>query len=631
MADRQARQLSTPHRFNSLVAAANVITARGISSPGQPVGSKQQGWQQRASGFYDSVGEFRFGVTWLANGLSRINLVAARPPEQVGDEPTAINPDDDDTTPGERRAVELVEFIGGGAAGQGQLLAGFGRLLSIGGFAWLIAEPDLTDPTADEYETWQVYSQSAVKTEPRPGGDDESDVFVATGKKGQEQWREVHPNALVVQAWRQHPERPWEPDAPVRACLGLLDQIALLSAHVTATGRSRLAGAGVFVVPSEAVFPPPPPPEDDDADPDAEERDGFDYFVDQLTEAMTIPIAQPDNASAVVPLVVQVPGEFVDKVKHLRFGTEFDAQLLGLLEAAIKRFALGMDMPPEVLTGMAGVNHWTAWQVEETGITLHIEPNAEIVCQALTEGYLSLALAAEGLDPSTAMVWYDTADLTSPPDKSGSAVSAYDRIELSGQALRREGGFVEEDAPDDEERRERLLLKLAESQPATFAAVLEMLGMLDSAALPAAPAEEPPTTPEEPEEPEPPAQGPPEQERPEAASLRELVLACDGVAFRAMELAGKRLRTAVGKRDGSPLGHVEAASLHTLYDPTVYADLDHLLADAFVRVPELAAELSVDGEALTATLNAYCRSLLAAQHEHDRHRLAAALGADASV
>ena len=631
MADRTAAR-SKPHTY-SMVAAAEVLTSRGVRQ--KVTGESMLPWQERAWGYYDNVGEFRFGVNWLSNGLSRVNLTAARPPAQVGDEPVALRTDSDteELTPVEVRSAELVSFIAGGASGQGQLMAQFGDHLSIAGFGWLVAEPDLDNPDADTYESWDVLAQDSIKIE---GSKDNPVIKIRTASaNSQDAWRLAHPNALIVKTWRQHPRRPWEPDAPVRGVLGVLDQIDLLSAHVTASGRSRLAGAGILAVPSEAQFPPPP-----DADPDDLEQDTFDRFVDNLVETMTVPIKDRDSAAGVVPLVIQIPGEYLDKLKHITFSTPFDAQVRDLLSDAIKRLALGMDMPPEVLTGMAGVNHWTAWQVEETAITLHIEPNAEIVCQALTEGYLRPALEAEGYDPAGAMVWYDTSSLTAPPDRSSNVVQAYDRLQASGSALRSHLGLAEDDKPDDQEFRQRVLLDAAKGAPTLAPVMLAEAGLLDPQVGDAVEDVQAPDggSPSTPDDEATGADGPPPaSDRPSgdrAASVDALIMAADGVVFRAMERAGAKLKSAVGRKvTGGPqaVEHSEATTLHTVYDATLYTDLDHLLAGAFDRVPELASDLDIDPDALQATLRAYCRSLLAAGHEHERIRLINALGVEATL
>lgn len=636
MADQPATVTKArPHRY-ALVAAAEVIQAAGglLRRP-RPNEGRMLDWQEAAWDFYDRVGEYRFGVGWSANALSRVNLVAARPPAAIGDEPTPIDLDDDELTDDERRAVELVEMIAGGAAGQGQLLAEFGEHLPVAGFGWMVAEPSLLDAAAVEYETWCVYAQDSLRFS---GSGDNQKVEIRKAEGGAaDAWRPAHPNALVVKVWRKHPRRPWEPDAPVRASLSVLETIDLLQSHITASGRSRLAGAGLLVIPSEAEFPAPPPTEGDDP---PTEQDKFDYFVEELTKAMTTPIRDRDSASAVVPYPVSIPGEFIEKIQHLSFATPFDDRVMELLDQAVKRLALGLDMPPEVLTGMAGVNHWTAWQVEETAITLHVEPQAEIVCNGLTVGFLRDALKAEGRDPDAAIVWYDTKDLTAPPDKSGSATEAYDRMELSGVALRRELGFTDEDRPDEEEFRLRVLLDAAKGAPTLAPKMLAEAGLLDAevaqAAEEAARAPAVETTGPEPPTVESPTEGPPDRDDRPGPEEAAMLWACEGVVDRAMERAGNRLRTKIGRNTGAPNPQsvekgVDARELHCSYDPTIFADLDELLDGSFDRVPSLAARFDVDADQLVAALNAHCRGLLAAQHRHSIERLADALGLEGLV
>lgn len=157
MADLRSRAVSKPYRYRSMVAAAEVMTRTSLRNVVRS--DTMLEWQERAWGFYDEVGEFRFGVGWIANAMSRVNLVAARAPRNIGDEPVPLSGDDPDLTEAERRAIELVRFIGGGPAGQGQLNDGFARLLTVSGLAWLVAEPDRSDPEATTFEHWDVYSQ----------------------------------------------------------------------------------------------------------------------------------------------------------------------------------------------------------------------------------------------------------------------------------------------------------------------------------------------------------------------------------------------------------------------------------------------------------------------------------------
>jgi hypothetical protein len=627
------RKRNTP-AWNSLVAAAEVMT-----SPNAAVRrsiSKPEAWQSEAWRFYDGIGELRFGISWISNALSRVNLVAAMPPLGPGDEPTPIDLDDPRTTQAQRRAIEIISGIADGATGQGQMLGAFGTHLSVAGIAWLVIEPNPDDPDSDLFDSWEVYSSDELQTS------QQGEIQVRTGDRS---WRPLHPSAVVVKVWRKHPRYSYLPDAPTRAVLNILNEIELLTAHVQASAQSRLAGAGILAIPSEATFPPGqgPQPTDPDDNPVPE-----DTFVDTLIDAMTVPLTDRSSAASVVPLVVKVPGELVDKITHITFATPFDDRVMELTENAIRRLALGLDIPPEILTGTSGMNHWGAWQVAEEAITLHIEPLAETVTHALTLGYLRPALEAEGFSDdeiSQVTVWYDTSDLRTRPNLGQAAVEAYDRMELSGEAMVRELGLATDDMPTDEEMKERILLSVARSLPTAAPVLLQELGVLSpelaeklievramgsgggdvdsddsETRSEVGPGSDPDVV----------TDGPPEEDIAEPSIVSSaLAAACDMMVRRALERAGQRLRNAAGKNrtGGAAVITVDDPTrLHTELDASVFTDFDSLLDGAWVFVPEIAGRYGVDETELRATLDTYTRGLIGSRQEHNYGRLAVALG-----
>lgn len=609
MPDRRTRRSAPP--WNSLVAAAKVMTSPDMRVRKASIGNPEK-WQHDAWQFYDEVGELRFGVQWISNALSRVNLVAAMTPITSGDEPTSIDFDDQRATALQKRAVEIVDTISGGATGQGQMLAAFGTQLSVSGLAWLVIEPDLEDPEDDAFQSWQIYSSSEVRAST---GGDQIEIRV-----GVREWRLVHPNGVVVKVWRRHPQRSYDADSPTRGVLGVLREIVMLQQHIQASAQSRLAGAGLLAIPAEAVFPPGQASQSSrTSDPNHENvQPDDDQFIETLIDAMVTPLEDRGSAAAVVPLVIKVPGEFVDKITHISFATPFDDKVIELLDQAIKRLALGLDIPPEILTGTGGMNHWGAWQVQEESITLHIEPLSEMICHALTVGYVRPALLAEGWDRSEIeelMVWYDTSDLRTRPDRSAAAREAYDRYELSGAAMLREMGLSVDDLPDDNEKRQRLLIDLLRAAPALAPAILGELGIVNS--LPVVEAEEVPVEDVPAVEP---GQGPPDS----AAVLA----ACDQIVYRAFEKAGARLRSAAGKSQPKGAASIECADstrLHCDIDATQHASLDSLLAGAWDRVHDIAVRHSVDPTALQTGLDQYSRHLLATGNPHSWEQMADAL------
>jgi len=265
-----------------------------------------------------------------------------------------------------------------------------------------------------------------------------------------------------------------------------------------------------------------------------------------------------------------------------------------------------MDLPPEVLLGQADSNHWSAWQIEESALKVHIEPACELITDALTRKFLQPAMQAMGTEDWAAyFVGFDTSDLRLRPDHSADAIQLYDRLELSGEAARRETGFEESDAPDDDEVQTILLRKTAMGggTPEMTSAALEKLGVdLFGTAPPEqveAPALQPSRVPSgTPPPPLPPA---PEVDRgiPEQAASA-LLAAAEVSVLRAVERARNRLR----HRSKQPR-------------PCEPDKLDLVLADAWEHIPRVAHLCGRDPVALTATLDRYTRALLTEGIEHE--------------
>jgi hypothetical protein len=285
-------------------------------------------------------------------------------------------------------------------------------------------------------------------------------------------------------------------DSPTRAVLPILRDLEQLIKTAGQQMDSRLAGAGILIAPQEVSFPMPSQ-EALEANPDA------DPLTLALAENIYTPLEDPTDPTRLTPLVLRVPGDYVDKVKHLTFADKLQKENLQGREACIRRLALGLDMPPEELLGLGDINHWGQWAIEEQAIKLHIAPKLTTIVNAISEGYYTPALKVLGVDPYRFTLWFDVSELTQRPDMAEDAKAAYDKGELSGKALRRHLGFSEDDAPTREERIGRLLLRVAEAHPELLAQILPELGIeLPAAAAAALPAGAP-------ADPAPAADGPP--------------------------------------------------------------------------------------------------------------------------
>jgi hypothetical protein len=436
-----------------------------------PLVPRNEQWQTEVWGYYDEQGEFWYGVEWLAEMVSRVRLLAAQAPAGDGDEPAPVDLEPDQGEPpteqGAALAVQLVSELAGGLGGRAQMLRTVTVHLTVPGEGWVVGE---TLPSGQR--RWEVRSTDELRSRPggAPGGNgaapgveviDEHKSYGGTVK-----WRPLADDSLVVRVWRPHERWRHLADSPAHHARSAMRELELANRRLQAEYLSRLASAGVWFVPEEVTFPAAPAYADEP-----------DPFVAEFIDTARKAIASPGTAAAVVPVPLRVPADYVEKFKHEAFAAARDPDLLAKRQSAIERLATVLDVPSEVLLGLGDVNHWTAWQIEESGIKTHISPVVELICHCLTVGYLWPLLEANGVEqPQRWLVWYDPSELTVRPDRSEDTFAAYDRGEASGEAVRREAGLAESDKPSPEELAVMLLLKMADD-PALVPDALRLLGL----------------------------------------------------------------------------------------------------------------------------------------------------------
>lgn len=444
------------------------------------------GWKKHAWDMYDQVGELRYICQWLSNALSRVKLYAA-------DIDTTGRPTLTPTT--NPAATTIVTDIAGGPAGQAAMLSRLATFLTVPGEGWITVILRHT-PTGDT-EEWHVLSADEITTRGTS----------ITLRLGDGTDHDFNPDTdILTRIHRPHPRDGRESDSPVHAALPILTEIVRMSQAIEGAAKSRLMGNGMLLLPTEISMPVAEPPRADPDAPDlptpdtplAERKVTAQDVMAQLQHVMTTAIQDPTSAAATVPIVLKAPGDTLDKIRHLTFESEVTETSLKTRDAAIKRLALSLDIPAEVLTGIGSTNHWNAWAIDESAIKTHIAPMMTIICDALTEAVLRPLLKDSGTDPDSVTVWYDLKDLTQKPNRSDDAIAAFDRGAINAVTLRRELGFSDDDAPEaalDEAGKRQLAVELVKGAPSLIPMLAPILGLpIDTTAtVPAAtPA---PTTP----------------------------------------------------------------------------------------------------------------------------------------
>lgn len=250
--------------------------------------------------------------------------------------------------------------------------------------------------------------------------------------------------------------------------LGVLDplsELLLINRTFRATARSRL-NAGLLYLPdgltgsgtlsTDAVTVVG----QDEPVPETYGDETEDQVEDQLVESMTTPIVDEESAAAVVPLILRGPAELADKIKLLKFERSFDPALTSRSDKLLDRIMTGLDIPKDLIGGLAHTRYSNAIAIDEGMYKAHIEPLVLLICDALTVVYLRPALIAMGYTPEQAercVVWYDPSEIVTHPDRAQAANDGFDRNALSDSAWRRAHGFTDQDAPDADD----LILRIA--------------------------------------------------------------------------------------------------------------------------------------------------------------------------
>lgn len=590
-------------------------------------------WQWEAWRHYDICGEMRFVVNWMGNAVSRCRLYAAQVTDDgvVGDEVE------------DERVKLIAETMFGTPAAKAQAQRLMGINMMVAGDCFIVAEGY---QNAQE-DKWYVCSSSEVYRR----GDD---IMVRRSiTHGGGQYKLNPKTDLLIRAWNPHPRRYDAADSTVRAILPVLREMEQCTKRVFAELDSRLAGAGILLLPDNIDFARSPQENPGDPLPS-----GVDGFAALLQRTMATSMQQRDSAAAVVPIILQAATDALDKIKHLTFDSTISEHISELRKDAVGRMAMSLDIPPEVLTGMGGSNHWSSWQIEESSIKIHIEPLLIQLADALNIGYFQPALKAAGIaNPEKMTLWFDIAALTVRPNRSEQAMQFAEKEFISAKAARENAAFTEDDAPSKQELQYALVKALVLAQPAYAGdpEVQKILG-LPKIALPAAPAppgsgdlmpgdpgydeagSEPadvgarglpqfPTVAQAEAGGAPPARGQKLAQLAASgwASMRQqtedsLFYVADSAVHRALELAGGRLVPGPQRTRYTVPKH----ELHTRVVPD-QSRVPALLAGAWTHMRGQALALGMDPDALEELLGGYCTELLTRGVAHDPELLRSTL------
>lgn len=446
LAVRPASVVRAPGRdIEALTAAAIRVNRRSAGDMRRLI----QPWQQRALAYYDIVGECWNSAQFYSRSLKQVRLFVAERGEdgelEETEDPEALD--------------QLARIQDPGGGGYTRLLDAYGRLWFLCGEGYyLITNPDGED------ESWEFVSSDEL----RLNGAGEYTRFAAPSLPAQmlrdvpdAAYQPIGDEALVFRVWRPHPRYSALADSPVRAVLDLLEELVLLTLAVRARAKSRLAANGILVIPDE--LSPTPPGTIGDEDPLA------DPFLEDIIEQIVTPIENPGTAAAVAPAMIRGASEYIEKIKLIQISNPLETYPeQGLRTEAVRRYAIGIEMPAEILTGTADVNHWGAWLIDEQGAKQYIFPVCQTLVDDLTSVFLRPTMRATGrADWDRFVFGFDASAVVAHPDRTKDAKDLHGMLVISDEALREAANFNDGDAPDEAEYDRRVGVQLKDATLAT--------------------------------------------------------------------------------------------------------------------------------------------------------------------
>lgn len=567
------------------------LLAAAVNLSDTPVGWRaregEDSWQKEAWYFYDAVGELRFATNWLANAVSLADMYVAEVDPATG---LITGPTEN------AQAQQILKSIFGGAAKRSQAQGTMALNWQVAGEVFILIRS-----RRNQDDEWLVLSSTEVSE--RGGNFSYSDPV--TGAR-----IEMDPSTdMLIRLWSPHPRYQSHADSPVRAALPILKEIERTSMNIASRLDSRLSGSGVWIIPKEIDFPG-----GDDT------PEGPQGVMDTLMRAASASLNNPGQASSQVPIIFEAPGDQVANFSYQTFATELTAEVLELRPAAIRRLATTMDISAEIIEGMGGANHWSAWQIEEGVYKIHIAPLLDRFADALTIQYLQLALAAAGVaDPEKYVIAFDTTAIRTRPNRQAELLELHDRLLVSDEALRSEAGIPDDDIPEEGERGRRFVEKLVLQDTALLAdpGVRKILGLEELSHSEGTATQ---STVAQPELEEPTVRQLPERATQAEETPRDsvgLAASAELMVWDALSRAGGRLLT---REHRGRFGSVPKHELHTVI---ASEDVDRLLEGSFQFADHVAREFRVDSDALENALRGYCRRRIKLQLPHDRETMLA--------
>ena len=444
-------------------------------------------WQNDAWAYFDAIDEIKYGFGLVSAVMSRIRIYPAFNIDTDGVPISTTNylRRKIDQSQGEQEKDiagemslppsitddvvtyfnDLVSQLFSGQGGQSSLLRAFALNMCVAGECYLINIKD----------KWEIKSTNEIVVTNdgkiilrrlRPGGS--TSVTAAGGQPGD---ITLPKGTYIGRIWRAHPRYSLEPDSSMLGLREMCDELLTLQRMIRTIARSRM-NAGILYIPDGLVAAG----SSVDAD-TATDEEAVDEITSDIYDTVSAPIEDETNSASVFPTIITGPPDGGNQIKHISLARDSDQFLVERCDRTLERILQGLDIPKDIISGMANVKYSNAIQIDESLYKGHIEPLALMLADALTTMYIHPAIRAKfklsQKDLDFLRIWYDPTEVTTKSDPIASANTGYDNFAISAATWREANGFSDTDAPSEHELAQRYLFLKAVPQPEQVAVLFK--------------------------------------------------------------------------------------------------------------------------------------------------------------
>lgn len=440
-------------------------------------------WQSRVWEFADTVPEVADAFDNYAKLIARVRWtpgVVLRPddgpvplldllarPEDFADAPPLPGLTDGVAA----TAVDLIARLSSPTGGQAGVKRELAWNLGLPGECWVAV---WTDP--DGVEICEVLSVDELRW------DEGRSRWLIVNRPGERDGIPLPDDSALIRMWNPHPRWSALPWSRMRSALDDFEELSLLASGNHAVASARIANTGVLVYNSRALGGLG---EEMDPARRSAPQPTDDPVFDKLAEAMMAAIGDPTSAGAVVPPTLGVDGDPSNVLHHLTFDRPLDGTVLERMDHLVRRIASALPVPVEHVLGLSDVNHWSAWQIEDTSYRVYLEPGVQLQTDGLTLAWFQPGLAEafptlpdETLD--RLVIMGDPSGIIVRPNRVDDVREAYRDGAVAGRVYREAIAVAEDDAPTEDELAERVAFQSALRGPAPYSSTPPASGIPDS-------------------------------------------------------------------------------------------------------------------------------------------------------